>query len=141
MILGPYLRDPDSPVVIGFEGVSALADATYDPLVHMGIQSSGEYAFNAYQLVAGINRCEVYLADDEGIIGAVVMTDIDDIHYGVVASPVTMMLLPRVRNDRDTLRQMRAITETAVKALGCRYYYTVKHTAPGVQMHRLREVR
>lgn len=142
MILGPYLREPRSPVVLGGSGVAALADATYDPRVHMGILTPKEYAERAYRLVSGIDRCEVYLTDPgANIIGAVVMTRIDDIHYGEVAAPVTLMLIPRVRNDRDTLRRVREMIELAVKALGCRYYYTVKHTAPGVQMHRLREVQ
>ncbi|AKQ07692.1 hypothetical protein [Yersinia phage vB_YenP_ISAO8] len=127
---------------MGLACVSALAEDTFDPLVQLNIRDRAKYVRDAVSLVLNANRVEYYLVDNKhNVIGAVIYESGIDIHYGLVATPISVMLLKNAQHDRGNLKAVSQMINEAAAALNCQYYYTVKHTAPGVQVHRLREVR
>lgn len=140
-ILGPYFKTEGDRPALGIACISALAEDTFDPLVQLNIRNRETYVRNAVSLVQNANRVEYYLERDGQAIGAVIYESGLDIHYGLVATPISVMLLKTAQHDRGNLRAVAQMISEAAAALNCQYYYTVKHTAPGVQVHRLREVR
>ncbi|CCI88413.2 hypothetical protein BN110_041 [Yersinia phage phiR8-01] len=140
IISGPYARAAGREPAIGIKTIRHFAYYSFDKRIHFNQQDHRKYVDRAASLITGVDRTEVYLTKGHDIVAMVMYTDCVDIHYGRVAIPVTVTVMEEVRHNREVLRSVNQMIKMAVKALDCQYYYTVKHTAPGMQVHRLREV-
>lgn len=133
---GPFVKsEGDSPE--SFAIVRSLVTESYDPYIHL-TQTQFEYVSTALALITETDRSEVYFFVGDELAGAVMYSAVFDIHYGRCAVPVGQFIREKFRGDRELLRHVVECTRAVVADLGCDKYYDVKHTAPGVQVHRLR---
>ncbi|QYW05832.1 N-acyltransferase superfamily protein [Vibrio phage vB_VpaP_G1] len=138
-LIGPYFRHGETSPCIGELGARKLIRGTWVTGTHAGLTEQ-EYEDNAYSILTSTDRVEVILVDDFKPVGAVAYSSVLDIHYGKVAAPITVTLLPEYIGNREAARLVSLAIKEAVKALGCIKYYTVQHIKPGVAVHRLKEV-
>ena len=86
-------------------------------------------------------RVEGYLWDDAGhIIGCAVYVRLYDIHHGVIASPITVILKTEHRGDLKVTRRMQRLIRRVASETGASRFYQVTHVNDKVQIHKLRKV-
>lgn len=105
-------------------------------------------AFRSFQRyresVAGILSCvrtEGYLIDEDGtVIGCAVYVRQLDIHHGLIASPITVIVKSEHRGNLNVTRKMLKLIRSVARTTGATRYYQVTHLNDNVQIHKLRNV-
>ncbi|CUH74606.1 host range and adsorption protein [Cronobacter phage Dev-CD-23823] len=88
-----------------------------------------------------VKRCEGYLYTDDGeCLAACAFVKSLDIHHGVVAAPITVIVKAEYRGDMTVTRAVSRLTKRVVQTMGCKRYYTVKHLDATTQVHKLRSI-
>lgn len=83
------------------------------------------------------NRAEGFLHTDSGFtMGAVIYNRVLDIHYGLVAKPITVMLHSQYRGDVGVLREFSKVLKDTVQLLGTQYYEVAQHISGDTQKFR-----
>lgn len=138
-----YNRRAGTPPCIGGIGAHKLIRSTYDPDLHRLFPNIDAYCRSASSVLISVNRVEIILYDKDigEPIGAVVYSKQHDIHYGEVACPVTVMLVPEYKGIPAVSRQVVKAIKRAAYYLGCKHYYVVKHLGGDTQLHRLKEMK
>ncbi|WBF78465.1 hypothetical protein [Cronobacter phage EspYZU13] len=88
-----------------------------------------------------MQRVEGYLWDDDGhIIGCAVYVRQLDIHHGLIASPITVIVKTEHRGNLNVTRRMQRLIRRVARETGATRYYHVTHLNEKVQIHKLRNV-
>lgn len=88
-----------------------------------------------------MQRVEGYLWDEQGrIIGCAVYVRQYDIHHGLIASPITVIVKTEHRGDMKVTRRMQRLIRRVASETGASRFYQVTHVNSNVQIHKLRKV-
>ena len=128
---------------VGWPNLSDLLEDTYK------VQHRNEFFKNRAGYIKCVQstweenqRWEAFLwSDDEfRVIGGCVYCPTWDIHYGLVASPMGILLHSDYQNNRSVLRELREIKHTVLQRMGATKYLDVKHISSTEQRVLLKEV-
>lgn len=111
---------------------------------HNRLQPAFSTAFHykcAVRSLLAFQRVEGYLWDEQGrIIGCAVYIRQYDIHHGLIASPITVIVKTEHRGNLNVTRRMQRLVRRVARETGATRYYQVTHLNDKVQIHKLRNV-
>lgn len=95
----------------------------------------------AVRSLLAFQRVEGYLWDEHGhIIGCAVYIRQYDIHHGLIASPIAVIVKTEHRGDLKVTRRMQRLIRRVASETGASRFYQVTHMNDKVQIHKLRKV-
>lgn len=87
------------------------------------------------------NRLEGYLINDTGeVVAASYYSRVMDIHYGLIAVPITVIAKIEYRGSRALLRAISKLIREQVKRLGVSRYTICHHIDDNTQITRMRSL-
>lgn len=142
ILIGPHYRRAGELPIVGEVDALDFIRASFSEDLHLqGFATAEAYIQNAMRMVCNQNRWEVYVYNDAlHPVAAAHYALSEDIHHGVVAVPVTVIIKEPYRDSMEVSRLLHSGIKQAVEYLGCSLYYKVKHISPTVQQHVLRKV-
>lgn len=109
-----------------------------DSKLQKNFPSLGNYWVGLMAALSG-SRLEGYLLNETGkVIGIAVYTRVYDVHYGMVAAPILVVLDLDYRDKPETAKQVVRLIRRMVKQLNATKYLVCKHTSDTTQVHKLR---
>lgn len=99
------------------------------------------YHSTVMSLMTNGPRVEGYLLNGMNqVIAMVFMQRTMDIHYGLVATPITVIIEPGYRGDRQVVRALSSLVKDVVRKLDCKQYFAVKHLSRTQAVQTLRSL-